>query len=61
MHAPAGFVGSDAEDKQFSGVPEYFASWPDSDVVGWKGEETAEFAKATNNGGVWSGGKFRPV
>jgi hypothetical protein len=55
-HTPELYVGNDEEDKQMPGVPKFYAEWPASDVVGWKGESPAEFGKPENEGGVWTGG-----
>lgn len=57
VHKPDLYVLSDAEDKQFPGVPEFYADWPESDIAGWKGKGATEYAKKLNEGGVWSGGE----
>ncbi|KAH6886963.1 FAD dependent oxidoreductase-domain-containing protein [Thelonectria olida] len=54
-HYPEKCYPNDEEDKQFEGVPEFFQSWPGSDVVGWLGNNPAELAKDVNEGGCWSG------
>ncbi|KAF9881472.1 FAD dependent oxidoreductase [Colletotrichum karsti] len=54
-HFPEKCDLNDEEDKQFEGVPEFFKSWPASDVVGWQGSNPAELAKDDNEGGVWTG------
>ncbi|TYJ54196.1 hypothetical protein B9479_005122 [Cryptococcus floricola] len=46
---------SDEEDKQFPGIPEYYASWPAATIPGWEDDGPAEFEKAVNDGGVWTG------
>ncbi|ODN73188.1 hypothetical protein L202_07749 [Cryptococcus amylolentus CBS 6039] len=52
---PERYILSDEEDKQLEGVPEYYAIWPTKSVVGWEGEGPAEFERAVNEGGVWTG------
>jgi hypothetical protein len=54
-HCPEKCYPNDEEDKQFEGVPEFFQSWPGSDVVAWPGNNPAELAKGVNEGGCWSG------
>lgn len=46
---------SDAEDAQLPGVPHFFQTWPQSDIVGWQGEEKAVLGLPVNEGGVWTG------
>ncbi|KAJ5352574.1 hypothetical protein N7452_001548 [Penicillium brevicompactum] len=48
---------NDDEDKQFDGAPEFFQSWPETDVVGWPGTQPAELARNVDEGGCWSGSK----
>lgn len=57
VHDPKTFIGSDREDELISGVPEFFQSWPKSDVVGWEGQDPAQLAIETDKGGCWTGGK----
>lgn len=55
MHKPEATFPSDDEHEQIDGIPEFFQSWPTSDVAGWTGK--AELAKAINEGGCWTGSK----
>jgi glycine/D-amino acid oxidase-like deaminating enzyme len=55
VHNPQSYILNDSEDKQFEGVPEFYQSWPASDVVGWPGEDPAELGKNVNEGGCWTG------
>ncbi|KAF4816196.1 hypothetical protein CGCSCA5_v006598 [Colletotrichum siamense] len=54
-HYPDKCILNDEEDQQFEGAPEFYETWPSSDIVGWEGGEKAEFAKPVNEGGCWSG------
>lgn len=58
VHNPKSYVGSDLEDQQFEGVPDFYARWPELDIVGWEGGSPADFAKERDAGGVWSGGEL---
>ncbi|WVQ86208.1 hypothetical protein IAT38_008376 [Cryptococcus sp. DSM 104549] len=55
VHKPEEFVNNDSEDRQFEGVPKFYAGWPANDVLGWEGEGLAELEKGDNEGGVWTG------
>lgn len=56
VHNPSSYIGSDLEDQQFDGVPEFYAAWPALDIVDWQGGNPAEFGRKRDEGGVWSGG-----
>ena len=58
VHNPHEYITKDCEDKLFDGVPEFFQSWPASDIVGWEGKDPAELGKDVNEGGCWTGSKF---
>lgn len=58
MHTPEACYLNDEEDKQFEGVPEYFRSWPESDVAGWPDNQPGELGRDVNDGGCWTGGGF---
>ncbi|KAH8597734.1 FAD dependent oxidoreductase-domain-containing protein [Bisporella sp. PMI_857] len=55
VHDPRTYILNDSEDKQFDGLPEFYQSWPASDVAQWPGEDPAELGKQLDEGGVWSG------
>ncbi|KAL6408827.1 FAD dependent oxidoreductase superfamily [Ilyonectria robusta] len=55
VHSPDKCYLNDEEDQQFDGVPEFYQSWPASDVVGWPGSNPAELWKGVNEGGCWTG------
>ncbi|RDW68474.1 hypothetical protein BP5796_09131 [Coleophoma crateriformis] len=55
VHDPRSYIRNDSEDKQFDGVPEFYQSWPASDIVGWKGKDPAELGKRVSEGGCWTG------
>ena len=55
VHDPQSHILNDREDIQFEGVPEFYQSWPASDVVGWLGKDPAELDKSVNEGGCWTG------
>ncbi|OBT79094.1 hypothetical protein VF21_02492 [Pseudogymnoascus sp. 05NY08] len=55
VHDPRSYILNDSEDKQFDGLPEFYQSWPASDVAQWPGEGRAELAKVLDKGGVWTG------
>ncbi|KAJ5362553.1 hypothetical protein N7541_003397 [Penicillium brevicompactum] len=55
VHSPQECCPNDDEDKQFDGAPEFFQSWPETDVVGWPGTQPAELARDVDEGGCWSG------
>ncbi|CAG8105122.1 unnamed protein product [Penicillium salamii] len=55
VHSPEKCYQNDEEDKQFDGAPEFFQSWPESDVAGWPGNQQAELARNVDDGGCWSG------
>lgn len=57
VHSPDKCYLNDEEDQQFDGIPEFYQSWPASDVVGWPGSNPAELWKGANEGGCWTGGK----
>lgn len=57
VHDPHAHILNDSNDKQFAGVPEFYQSWPASDVVGWEGKNPAELGKDVNEGGCWTGSK----
>src|SRR5690242_10888830 len=54
-HDPRSFIHNDSEDKQFDGLPEFYKSWPASDVAKWPGKNPAELSKKLDDGGVWTG------
>ncbi|CAG8099176.1 unnamed protein product [Penicillium olsonii] len=55
VHSPQDCYRNDEEDKQFDGVPEFFQSWPKSDIAEWPGSHPAELARNVDDGGCWSG------
>lgn len=55
VHDPHSHERSDEEDKQFKGIPEFYKTWPKSDVLDWPGPDPAELGKEVNEGGVWTG------
>lgn len=57
VHNPRSYVLSESEDSQFDGVPEFYQSWPASDIMNWAGTNPAELGRTTDEGGCWSGGK----
>jgi hypothetical protein len=57
VHTPEGCIMNDEEDKQVPGVPEFFKSWPGSDIVDWPEPGSAKFGKEDDEGGCWTGGK----
>ncbi|KAH8667627.1 FAD dependent oxidoreductase-domain-containing protein [Tricladium varicosporioides] len=52
---------NEREDQQFEGVPEFYKSWPKSDILGWEGGDQAELGKDDNEGGVWTGVESRSI
>ncbi|KAK2608048.1 hypothetical protein N8I77_006685 [Diaporthe amygdali] len=55
-HYPHDWIRTDSEDKLQPGVPEFYKTWPKSDIVDWPGEEDeAELALNTTEGGNWTG------
>lgn len=56
VHQPDATYPSDDEHKQIEGIPEFYRTWPESDVAGWTG--TGELARDVNEGGCWTGGKL---
>ncbi|KXS95921.1 hypothetical protein AC578_5198 [Pseudocercospora eumusae] len=54
-HRPEDSFPNDEEDKQISGIADFFQTWPASDVVGWEGPDPAELCKDVNEGGCWTG------
>lgn len=55
VHTPASYIRNDSEDQQFPGVPEFYRTWPKSDIVGWDNEKPDELALPTDEGGCWTG------
>ena len=49
---------NDKEDRQLAGVPEFYKTWPASDIVDWPGPKVAELGKEVEEGGSWTGGKL---
>ncbi|GAM34504.1 hypothetical protein TCE0_015f02131 [Talaromyces pinophilus] len=56
VHDPRSYILNDSEDKQFDGLPEFYQSWPASDLTNWPGKDPAELGKTIDEGGIWSGG-----
>lgn len=48
---------NDKEDRQLAGVPDFYKTWPASDIVNWPGPKVAELGKEVEEGGSWTGGK----
>jgi hypothetical protein len=59
IHTPEVVMPSDEEDKQFVGVSDFCKSWPASDVKDWPGPTLAELGKPDNEGGCWTGSKYK--
>ncbi|KAK0111676.1 hypothetical protein ONS95_002021 [Cadophora gregata] len=55
VHDPKCYIGSDKEDKLIPGVPEFYQSWPESDIVEWEGKDPAELGLEVEDGGCWTG------
>ncbi|PVH78497.1 FAD dependent oxidoreductase superfamily [Cadophora sp. DSE1049] len=55
VHDPKSYINSDREDELIPGVPEFFQSWPQSDIVGWEGKDPAELGMEVEKGGCWTG------
>lgn len=53
-HYPREWLQLGDDDKHLPGVPEYMASWPTDEVVGWPYEK-AELEIPAEEGGVWTG------
>ncbi|CAN8105203.1 unnamed protein product [Discula destructiva] len=53
-HYPHDWLKRGDDDHHLPGVPEYLASWPTHEVVGWP-EPAAELALPAHEGGVWTG------
>lgn len=49
---------NDEEDKQIKGVPEFYKTWPKSDVKDWPGSTISDLGLETDQGGCWTGGKI---
>lgn len=57
VHRPEACFPNDEEDKQISGIADFFQTWPASDVVGWQGATHAELCGDVDEGGCWTGSK----
>lgn len=53
-HYPHEWLNRNDDNRHLPGVPEYMATWPTEEVVGWPAE-TAELALPAEEGGVWTG------
>jgi hypothetical protein len=58
-HRPEQCMLRDDDDTQMDNIPEFFRSWPATDVKGWKEADAAELERAVEEGGCWTGGEFR--
>lgn len=59
MHRPDECQFRDDDNLQIEGVPEFLRSWPESDVLGWKEAQPTTLGRDVNDGGCWTGGKFK--
>ncbi|KAF1938601.1 DAO-domain-containing protein [Clathrospora elynae] len=55
VHRPEDCVLNDKEDEQIAGVPEFFRSWPASDLTAWPESSSTELSKEVDQGGCWTG------
>jgi hypothetical protein len=58
VHRPDECQFRDDDDMQIEGVPEFFRSWPESDVLGWDKAQPTRLGRDANDGGCWTGGEF---
>ena len=58
VHRPDECQFRDDDDLQIEGVPEFFRTWPESDILGWDEAQPTELGRDANDGGCWTGGKF---
>lgn len=53
-HYPREWLNRGDDNRHLPGVPEYMATWPAEEVVGWP-DDKAELALPAEEGGVWLG------